>query len=298
MLVALTSDIHLGSSHPKHLHRMLRAIAAHKPNLYINAGDDNSSYCGGLLSAGVSKLERHILPSDTVIAKVPGNHDYWLCPADSGSGRRERDKSGRPSVEVWLEAREKMFLAYKALGIHCFNQDGLLRLGGWTLVGHSMWYEESAPATKDHNFLPIDIMGGNTNHHLYREGYNSLWDQVDALAQHPAGPVAAVTHFPIIGPRHNASGQLTTAESDALNHSHPTLASALREKGVRAFLCGHMHQQHLGPLRFEAGSNQNVGNPRTPRYDHPRYLLLDFKEDGTVVVLKSVTLVKGVKADY
>jgi hypothetical protein len=276
---------------------MLVAIAAHKPDLYINAGDDNGSYWGGLISSRVSKLERLLLPS-TIIAKVPGNHDYWLCPTGQGSGRRKRDKSGRPSVDVWQDAREKMFLAYKALGIHCFNQDGILRLGGWTFIGHSMWYEESAPATNDHQFMPIDIMGGNTNHHLYKEGYRGLWDQVDAMSLNPAGPVAVVSHFPIFGPRHDASGLTTTTEDDAVDPGHPTLASALMEHGAKAFLCGHMHQQHLGPIRFEAGSNQNVGGKQTPRYDHPRYLLLDFKDDGSVAVLKSVSLAKGAKPDY
>lgn len=308
MLVAVTSDIHYVPGEDKHIRHMLAAIAAHCPVLYINAGDDNGSYWGPEASAYIARLEMELLPPETIRAKVPGNHDFWLLHARRGDGwkaikqqqnaiERAKEQSGFPDAALWQLAVDEMYAAYAACGIHCFNRDGLLKVGRWTFVGHSLWYVEAHPATNDALYLPIGL-AGQTNQKLYHEGYNAIWDQMDQLGAGPAGPVAVVSHYPIFGPRYLLDGSLSMPEDDVATPERPTFASALMDLGVKAFINGHMHQQHLGPLRFEAGSNQNIGTREQPQYDFPRYLLLDLKDDGTVTVVKAMSLKKGLRPDY
>lgn len=285
MIIALTSDIHRDGNGDDMIRAMLDVIASYKPDVYVNAGDDNGGYWGARASMMVSRMEADAMPSSTLRIKVPGNHDFWHIDVSRGRGRRARDNAGRPSPSSWMAAREELFKAYADLGFHCLNRDGGVSIGAWYFVGHSMWYESPNPRTNDGLYLPIGIEG-DTHRFLRKEGSDALWDQLDVrgeLSPLRRGNLAVVSHFPIVGPRFDSQERLTAEES--------TLAAVLREDhGARIYLNGHMHQQHLGPLRYEAGSNQTVGLAHSPRYDYPRFLLLELDDDGETRVIHRIPL--------
>jgi len=284
ILVALTSDIHIGSMvQQSTILKRLRQIKEFSPAVYLNLGDDNGGWLGYKASRTVSRMERNILGPDVVIAKCPGNHDYWIHAGalPYKSNGHVRSYGTRPPEDVWLKAIETIYTNYKELNIHSFNTEGPLRHGGWTFAGHSFWYEGTVlPETYDFEYLPY-AWDGDTHRNIYRQSYNKFWDNIDKLT--PADKnVVIVTHFPLVGTRFTASangGQTlvneTSSMAEALMENHP----------VRAFFNGHMHEKHLGPLRYEAGSNQKVDDGRSIRYDGPRFLILRLSDDGSIEVV-------------
>lgn len=249
--VALTSDLHLGLTSEKSIRKVLRSINKYGPDIYINAGDNCGGYNCAVSVASVCRFESEELGEGVVKAHVLGNHDLWL-------GTKRRGNVWRPSLAAWSEAQAKIRNTFKTNGVHFFDEDGVLRINGWALVGHSGWYGGTKmPSTNDFNYLPIGIEG-DTHRFLHRRFYTSIFRQADSLTEKDKRR-ACVTHFPLV---------IQEASNDFAGDV--CVGNVLREDfGVTKFFNGHFHERHEGPLRYEAGSD----------YYKPRWLAVELETD-------------------
>lgn len=270
MIVALTSDLHLGEMcTSRTIEKMLQRMAKHAPRVVLNLGDSNGGFYGWRAANTVSKLLRKDIP-DAVIAELPGNHDYWLKGVLDVDHLADRVTETNPSRQEWDAAREKLHKGYKDAGNHDLNRDGPLRVDGWTFVGHTFWYMEPNPGTNDKHWLPREW---EIHQRIYSESYNALWANLDLLTPEDRN-VVVCSHMPLVGSHYGFDGKVTDENT--------RLGEAIIEQvRPRAFFNGHAHQTWTGPLRYEAGSNQ----VKNRRYDKPRYLVLDLRADGVIAVL-------------
>lgn len=273
--VALTSDLHIGERvKAKAIIRVFQEINTYRPDLYMNLGDNSGGLLGYRATNTICKMETNILDSSITKAGCQGNHDYWLCR--SAMPRHSRKHGTHPFPCEWEEALGKIATSYRENNVHFFNEDGPLRKKGWTFVGHSMWYFNLRPIdSNDWKYLPRNIET-DTGKYLFKTSYRKLWNNIDLLTAQDT-KVVICSHFPLTGPHFDANSCLV--------NEHSSLAQSLiSHYHAKAFFNGHMHQQHLGPWRYEAGSNRIVGFGDFKRYDHPRFLILDLKPEGKIEV--------------
>lgn len=233
-------------------------MAEHKPDLVINAGDNNGGWYGAKATRTVIKRHREAMPYVDSLA-VNGNHEMWV------RGRKARMNGDvlaptyqRPNPESWRLNYEEIQRIYDENNVHFLDTCGPFRKDGVTFVGHSLWYENPFPPTNDAKFMP-QALEGDTHAFLRRKAYKEVFDNLDKLTDDDKIRIF-ISHFPVI----NVPGDHKFSEFSASEVFGESLQS---QWGFTKFLCGHAHQRHEGPLRYEAGSQYGV----------PKYLIIDIK---------------------
>jgi hypothetical protein len=257
--IILYSDWHLGITKDKTIVRAFNEIKEHKPDLVVNAGDNNGGWYGAKATHTILMRHREVMPDVPTVA-VLGNHEHWV------RGRKARFNGdvfgrsyGRPSFESWRLNYQDIIKTMQKFSVHFLDLDGPWRSPehpGIAVVGHTMWYEKADPPTNDLLHMPYHV-DGDTHAYMRRNAYREVLDSLDKLTDQDTTRIF-VSHFPVI----DASGDTEFAEYS----SSKVFGENLKETfGISKFLCGHAHQRHEGPLRFEAGS----------QYGKPRFLILE-----------------------
>jgi len=252
--VLQTSDTHEGITKRKHIENLSRDISQEDFDILLHNGD----YAGGslgykLLRSTVQILRKH--NPDKPFVTVIGNHDYWCR---TRSTKQHTDKYGtrafrNPKRDDYDQNYAEICKTFKDNNVHFLDEDGPFRLGGCVLFGHSGWYHNPGVVTvsNDFKFLPL-LVEGDTQRWLQKKAQDGLYRNIDLLTEADKQKVLCyVSHFPVIKTEENDH------MFDLLSGS-VALGEWLQEDfGVRYFFCGHAHQLHKGPLRYESGSDYN-----------------------------------------
>ncbi|CAB5221238.1 MPP_superfamily domain containing protein [uncultured Caudovirales phage] len=250
--VCQTSDTHLGITPPKALAKMFRKMkegdaSGKEPfDVFLHNGD----YCGGTNGARsvatTVKMFRELFPDKPFITNI-GNHDYWyIARRPKGSVHKN------PSASDFYNNLEKIGEVFTANNVHFLDEDGPFRFNGFTFVGHSGWYAATNPATNDAKYLPHGL-SGHTHANLQKTAMNGLERNLSLLNETDIN-VAFSSHFPVIGEADDIGLQKYGGLLSIGDHMQAAY-------NCRFFFCGHAHQYHDGPLRYECG----------PDYGKPAY---------------------------
>ena len=259
MKIALWSDWHLGTTKDKSIMRQFALMAEQKPDLVVAGGDYNGGWYGAKATRTVFRRFREAMP-DVPSCGVLGNHEHWIRGRKAGFTGDHLGKSfQRPSAETWRLNYLEIQRVFEENKIHFLDLAGPMRLPdhpGIAIVGHTLWYEKAQPPTNDLNFMPYS-MDGDTHAFMRRNAYREAFDNLDKLTDEDMTRVF-VSHFPVI----NVKGDHEFEQFSASAVFGESLQATFR---IQKFLCGHAHQYHNGPLRFEAGSD----------YGRPKFLMIE-----------------------
>jgi predicted MPP superfamily phosphohydrolase len=246
-----TSDTHIGLTKPKTILKMLKKMKQNDIDgktpfdLFLHSGD----YCGGTNGARsvetTVKMFREVFPDKPYITNI-GNHDYWTVP-----DRAKRSVGARPSSAEFLENLEKITETFRNYKVHFLDEEGPFRMNGWTFVGHTGWYAAAQPQTNDIKYLPIGL-GGDTHAWLSKASINDLDKNLSLLEQRDVN-VAFCSHFPVV----RAESDVFFDRFSGFEYISQHLQAEFK---CKYFFCGHAHQSHDGPLRYECGSD--YGSPK------------------------------------
>ena len=124
MRVLVTADLHLESSGPEPIRRLVAGMDRERPDLVVLGGDlGNPVGCWDECLTCFLKL-------DCPIAVLPGNHDFWF-----GGGNKSEDLYRRI-----LPQRTR------SMGFHWLEDAPMRLAGGVAIVGSVAWYDYSARA--------------------------------------------------------------------------------------------------------------------------------------------------------
>jgi len=262
MRIALTSDLHLGITKDKSIVKMLQKLKHEKPHVLVIAGDFNGGKIAHRAIKTIAKILRKELPEIPMVA-VLGNHDYWTV------GKKLPDDGFyksylNPSVRTFDNNYNTICSIMKEHNIKLLEEDKLYVHSNFQnvkFIGHGGWYKNPNPPTNDKNFLPIGIQG-NTNNYLYNRAMKSLQDSIDELDKiyTEGDKVIFVSHFPVVNTGNDYKGAF---EDFSWNSSIQNILNS--KYNCIDFLCGHAHQKHIGPLRYESGSD----------YYSPDYIIIE-----------------------
>ena len=246
--MGLFSECHAGITSTPKIYNMLDKLREAKPDIIVNCGDDCGTYHGHQGVRVVAKACREVFAMDFPILHVMGNHDYW-----SGHGGMGWSKN------LWLI---RQCLAKH--NIVSLDEVDYFRFKDCLFFGNSGWYTNPNPPTNDRFFVPKTFyrkpMYKTTLELKTRKVMETInlapWKQ-DNLT-----PVF-VSHFPLIP----ASGIDWKGRFEEFSWDDAILRNLLIDQGVRHFLCGHAHQLHQGPLRYEAGAD----------YYNPNFIIIEIK---------------------
>lgn len=254
MKIALTSDLHIFLTKPKHIEKMFENLALESPDVVVIAGDHNGGMYGYKGSRAVFEIARAKY-SGPILACL-GNHDYWVRGQKiknsinySYSDFRYRS----PGLLEWTRNYESIIESAKKYNIHLFEEDGLFRWNSiFVIAGHGLWYA-NPPNSNDALYLPIGVEG-DTHRHLYKRTTQQLLDQLEGLTEDDMIRVF-VSHFPVV----------EIQENDRHWAGDPGIGTMLQEQyGFNKFLNGHTHGNRDGLLRYECGSD----------YYNPKYKII------------------------
>ena len=256
MRIAQISDTHEGITKLKSIRKMLLNMKKEyeiKPfDALLHCGD----FCGGRKGyktlRSTTVLMRSIFPDIPIIA-VMGNHDFWYR-----NSRRDMT-----SEHEFFKNYDKCVQAFKENNVHFLDEDGIyVHNDDVIIMGNSGWYNKVQPPTNDANFLPQTIEGKWCHSWLNKranDGWLKQYDDVTAILE-DHHTVCFVSHFPVIKQGKDHKGGFEEFSWDEMIGDHLQLSL-----GVRYFFCGHAHQLHKGPLRYECG----------PDYYNPAYQIVD-----------------------
>lgn len=270
MRILQISDTHLGITTEGQIKVMLRNASKEEFDIIVHCGD----YCGGFM--GNKKLKptlrqiRKFFP-DKPFLSVIGNHDWWChgkmvkrpSAFDPDFSVKVMSKAG---PDNFFDNYEKIVAAFKEFNVHFLDKDGIYSHPDHPEVvftGASGWYAHPNPYTNDHKWLPIGLEG-NTNNWLLKNTEADLHRNEDQLKatgfDKTKQKLVFVSHFPVV----NAGRDYKGAFED-FSWSAAICDYYQEEYGCKHFLCGHAHQLHKGPLRYECG----------PDYRFPAYQIVE-----------------------
>lgn len=224
-------------------------------------------FCGGSKGhktvAATIRLLREYHP-DAIVLSVIGNHDFWYA----GKARKlpmGGYSYGNPHPSEFWNNYNKILECFKKHNVHFLDEAGLYihpDFSDIVLVGHSGWYAHQNPPTNDIGYLPT-ALEGHTNGFLYKRAMKMLdanLEALDAIYEPDFHTVCFVSHFPVIKAGPDYKGRF---EDFSWSES---IGDMMQEQySCKHFFCGHAHQYHNGPLRYESGSD----------YGNPAYLIVE-----------------------
>ena len=249
MRIAQTSDTHLGITKEAALRRMLNDLKKEEFDILVHCGDYSGGTIGHRTLRATVRLIREAFPEKPFVS-VCGNHDLWSNPR---------------GLEHFRTNYDAIVSCFKEHGVHFLDEDGPYihpAFPNHTFIGHTGWYSNPHPPTNDENFLPTGLEG-DTNRYLLRKAEDTLVAQTGLIGtgwRDGVDTLIFVSHFPVVntGPDYKGPFELYSWNAN--------ISKWLAEDfGCRHFLCGHAHQRHEGPLRWEAGSD----------YYKPRYQIIE-----------------------
>lgn len=267
--VGLFSDWHLGITTAKSIRKTLRRMAKEENvDVWVNAGDNCGGHVGSRSVSTISFMCREYLGSAVPILAVLGNHDFWEEPRTFHVNGETR--TSRPTESAFKNNLTDIMATFRDNGVHWLDADGPFYIHGVTFIGNSMWYAHPAPPTNDAGHLPFYVNGEATHSYLQRRAYRLLEEQMTTVYDRlPKGArVVFVSHFPVIWTDHDPL-------QEKLSGPPGVGEAVIKLFGCEHFLCGHAHQRHNGPLRYEAGSD----------YRSPSYMIIDVPIDGPKITL-------------
>jgi predicted phosphodiesterase len=255
MKIALTSDLHIFATKPKHIEKMFDEAQAEAPDVVIVAGDHNGGGYGYKGSRAIFEIARRYFAGP--ILACLGNHDYWVQGAksklyDPYDSRTPRFKN--PNLSEWNYNYQTIKESAKNNNIHLFEEDGIFRFDNiFAIAGHGLWYA-NIPNSNDALYMPIGVEG-DTHRYMYKKTTEALLNQLTHLTDDDIIRVF-VSHFPVV----------EIEERDREWAGDPNLGDMLKEQyGFTKFLNGHTHQNRSGTLRYECGSD----------YYNPKYKIIE-----------------------
>lgn len=273
--IALTSDTHRGArwvhlndngkaekchGDDKMLSKLSKAIAAEKPDIIAHAGDWSSSSRPDRAVRRTLEIIREDNP-DTPLVVTRGNHEFWIQGRIRPVKKRDGEDPNKvnpwnnPTLYSWMRTQEKLLQHFKDYNAHHID-DGPYRdarFPGFVIVGHMGWYNHPNPQTHDHWYMPVAIEG-HTHCYMQKQAFEGLDKNLAKLTEEDK-TIVFMSHFPVISPKGFLTGRPLDVKFEKMNWSE-RIGDMLQELfGCKHFLCGHAHQYHNGPLRYESGSH-------------------------------------------
>lgn len=244
MRILLISDTHVGITTEGQIRAMLKRATAEKFDLIVHAGDYGGTFSGAPCVKRTLRLIRKQFPDVPMVSTI-GNHDYWC-------GKRR-------SLFDYMRNMEKIGDAFTEFGVHYIDRDGIYVQDDVKIVGSSGWYVNPRPPTNDQYYLPIGLEG-DTNRYLLKRAEEALFRQTENLKLDIHETLVFLSHFPVINTGNDYKGRF-----EEFSWSESIGQHLQDEFGCKYFLCGHAHQLHQGPLRYECG----------PNYYNPAYIIVE-----------------------
>jgi len=257
------SDTHEGLTKRKFIDQVSQKISQEEFDILLHNGDYSGGSQGHKLLRSTVEIIRKHNPDVPFVSNI-GNHDYWCRTKKT---KKRRDLYGRtfrnPTRDDYETNYSEICKTFKDYGVHFLDEDGPFRFGGCVIFGHSGWYHYPGVAqhSNDFNLLPL-LVEGDTHRWMQKKAQDGLYRNIDLLTEADKQKVLCYSsHFPVIKtPRCNNLFEILSGSI--------SLGEWLKDDiGVRYFFCGHAHQLHKGPLRWESGSD----------YFHPRYHIVEVK---------------------
>lgn len=242
MKILQTSDTHWGITNPNTIRKMFRRVSAEDFDVVVHCGDYCGTTQGDKNVRSTLRVMREFIP-DKPILSVLGNHDYWTKEA---------------SLTSFHKNYNNILKHFKEFNVHFLDEDGVWSHKHWQdiiIVGCTGWYAHSNPPTNDKNFLPLAVEG-DTNAWMLKNAERLLEHNIfnaDWAHEPEISTVVFVSHFPVVNTGPDYKGSF---EQFSWSESIKQLMQA--NFHCKHFLCGHAHQLHSGPLRWESGSNYCV----------------------------------------
>jgi predicted MPP superfamily phosphohydrolase len=255
MRIALTSDLHIFTTKPKHIEKMFQNLSADNPDVTVIAGDHNGGMYGYKGARAIFEIARRYYKGP-IIACL-GNHEYWVQGTKIKNVDLYDSRSARyvhPRLDVWMRNYETIVESAKEHQIHLLEEDGVFRWNSvFAIAGHGLWYA-NPPNSNDALYMPLGVEG-DTHRHMYKKTTNDLLKQLDTLTSDDIFRIF-VSHFPVV----------EIEERDREWAGDPGIGTMLMEQyGFNKFLNGHTHHNRSGPLRYECGSD----------YYNPKYKIIE-----------------------
>lgn len=250
MKIAQISDTHIGITTEGQLKVMLKALAKEEFDVLVHCGDYGGTKNGAPCVKRTVEMIRQYFP-DKIFLSTIGNHDYWSVG---------RNKS--TSSDTFVKNLEAIAETFKQHNVHFLDKDGIYQYENFVFIGSSGWYSNSRPPTNDHYFLPNGFEG-DTNRYILKTTEDDLFrgvDQLEALNKDSWTDLIFVSHFPVVNTGKDYKGAFEEFSWRASLSDH-----FIAEYDCKHFLCGHAHQLHKGPLRYECG----------PDYYNPKYQIIE-----------------------
>jgi len=246
MRILQISDTHNGITKLKTIKEVFKQAANESPDLLMHCGDYSGGQTGHKHVRLTANLMRDYFPN-TPIVTVLGNHDYWAGPSPA------------PVDFAYNYGRIKeIFESHK---IHFMDEAGIYKSDDIAIIGCSGWYSSLNPPTNDRLYLPSHVEA-NTNRWMERKARSIFLKQLDQLDDIYGEYIttAFISHFPVIDAGNERKGAFEEFCWDA------SIGALMQsDYACKYFFCGHAHQLHTGPLRYESGSD----------YYNPKYQLVE-----------------------
>lgn len=265
MKIAQISDTHIGITTEGQLKVCFEKAAEENPDVVVHCGDYGGTTEGGKCVRRTVKLLRKYFP-DTPIVSTIGNHDYWcsgklkLIVGWDGNAKYVR---GAPGPEDFKKNLEVIRDAFREANVHFLDKEGVYvhpLFKHVVFIGASGWYSNPNPPTNDRRWLPIGLEG-DTNRLILKTTEDDLFRAEETLKDFESWQTLIfVSHFPVINTGRDYKGAF---EDFSWRESIADFFVA--KYNCQHFLCGHAHQLHKGPLRYECG----------PDYYRPTYQIIE-----------------------